>query len=99
MDRLAAMETFVYVVETGSFSAAARRLNVGQPAVSKSIAQLESRLAVRLLLRSTRGLTPPKPDWLFSNAPSAPSKKPTRPTMPPAAPPAGWPATCGSALP
>jgi Bacterial regulatory helix-turn-helix protein, lysR family len=33
MDRLAAMETFVRVVETGSFSAAARTLNVGQPAV------------------------------------------------------------------
>ncbi|WP_085694608.1 MULTISPECIES: LysR family transcriptional regulator [unclassified Pseudomonas] len=58
MDRLAAMETFVCVVETGSFSAAARRLDIGQPAVSKTIAQLEARLAVRLLLRSTRGLTP-----------------------------------------
>ncbi|WP_229678960.1 LysR family transcriptional regulator [Dyella caseinilytica] len=52
------METFICVVETGSFSAAARRLNVGQPAVSKSIAQLEDHLGVRLLLRSTRGLTP-----------------------------------------
>ncbi|MDB6052328.1 MAG: putative LysR-family regulatory protein [Pseudomonas sp.] len=58
MDRLSAMETFVYVVESGSFSAAARRLKIGQPAVSKIIAQLEDRLAVRLLLRSTRGLTP-----------------------------------------
>jgi len=58
MDRLTAMETFVHVVETGSFSAAAKRLGIGQPAVSKSIAQLEARLAVRLLLRSTRGLTP-----------------------------------------
>jgi DNA-binding transcriptional LysR family regulator len=58
MDRLAAMETFVSVIETGSFSAAARRLGVGQPAVSKSIALLEERLGVRLLLRSTRGLTP-----------------------------------------
>ena len=58
MDRLSAMETFVHVVETGSFSAAAKRLGIGQPAVSKSIAQLETRLAVRLLLRSTRGLTP-----------------------------------------
>lgn len=58
MDRLSAMETFVYVVETGSFSAAARRLKVGQPAVSKVVAQLEDRLGVRLLLRSTRGLTP-----------------------------------------
>ena len=58
MDRLAAMETFVRVVETGSFSAAARALNVGQPAVSKTVAQLEARLDVRLLIRSTRGLTP-----------------------------------------
>ena len=58
MDRLAAMETYVYVVETGSFSAAARRLRIGQPAVSKIVAQLEERLSVRLLLRSTRGLTP-----------------------------------------
>ena len=58
IDRLAAMETFVSVLEAGSFSAAARRLNLGQPAVSKTIAQLEERLGVRLLLRSTRGLTP-----------------------------------------
>ncbi|WP_445179271.1 LysR family transcriptional regulator [Pseudomonas sp. McL0111] len=65
MDRLVAMETFVYVVETGSFSAAARRLNIGQPAVSKTIAQLETRLAVRLLLRSTRGLTPTEAGLAF----------------------------------
>ncbi|MGF6725242.1 DNA-binding transcriptional LysR family regulator [Paraburkholderia sp. GAS41] len=58
MDRLAAMETFTAVVEAGSFSAAARRLQIGQPAVSKSIAQLEEHLNARLLLRSTRGLTP-----------------------------------------
>lgn len=58
MDRLAAMETFVRVVETGSFSAAARTLNLGQPAVSKTIAQMEARLGVRLLMRSTRGLSP-----------------------------------------
>jgi DNA-binding transcriptional LysR family regulator len=58
MDRLAAMETFVRVVETGSFSEAARHLRVGQPAVSKTVAQLEERLGVKLLLRSTRGLTP-----------------------------------------
>ncbi len=58
MDRLAAMETFVRVVEAGSFSGAAKQLRVGQPAVSKTIAQLEDRLGVRLLLRSTHGLTP-----------------------------------------
>ncbi len=58
MDRYQAMATFVRVVETGSFSAAARHLNVGQPAVSKTIAQLEDRLQVRLLIRSTHGLKP-----------------------------------------
>jgi DNA-binding transcriptional LysR family regulator len=58
MDRLAAMETFIRVVETGSFSGAARQLRVGQPAVSKTVAQLESYLGVKLLTRSTRGLTP-----------------------------------------
>ncbi|WP_158898182.1 LysR family transcriptional regulator [Burkholderia sp. L27(2015)] len=65
MDRLIAMETFVCVVESGSFSAAARLLDVGQPAVSKSVAQLEERLAVRLLLRSTRGLTPTEAGQAF----------------------------------
>jgi DNA-binding transcriptional LysR family regulator len=65
MDRLSAMETFVHVVETGSFSAAAKRLGIGQPAVSKSIAQLEARLAVRLVMRSTRGLTPTEAGLAF----------------------------------
>jgi DNA-binding transcriptional LysR family regulator len=55
---MAAMEAFVLVVDAGSFSAAARRLNIGQPAVSKSVAQLEDRLGVKLLARSTHGLTP-----------------------------------------
>jgi DNA-binding transcriptional LysR family regulator len=58
MDRLVAMEIFVRVIEAGSFSGAAKQLRVGQPAVSKTIAQLEDRLGVRLLLRSTHGLTP-----------------------------------------
>jgi DNA-binding transcriptional LysR family regulator len=61
MDRLAAMETFVRVVDAGSFSAAARQLRIGQPAVSKTIAQLEDRLGVRLLLRSSRGLAATDP--------------------------------------
>ena len=52
------MEAFIRVVETGSFSSAARLLDVGQPAVSKLVAQMEERLGVRLLLRSTHGLTP-----------------------------------------
>jgi DNA-binding transcriptional LysR family regulator len=58
MDRLAAMEAFVRTVEAGSFSAAALQMRVGQPTISKSIAALESRLGVCLLMRSTRSLTP-----------------------------------------
>jgi DNA-binding transcriptional LysR family regulator len=58
LDRYQAMATFVRVVETGSFSAAARQLNIGQPAVSKTIAQLEGRIQVSLLIRSTHGLSP-----------------------------------------
>lgn len=58
MDRLKAMQALVQVVDSGSFSAAARRLNVGQPALSKSIVQLEDRLGVKLLVRTTRGLAP-----------------------------------------
>jgi DNA-binding transcriptional LysR family regulator len=65
VDRLTAMETLVCVVESGSFSAAARLLHVGQPAVSKAIAMLEERLAVRLLLRSTRGLMPTEAGQAF----------------------------------
>src|ERR1700757_1980015 len=58
MARLRAMEMFVRVVETGSFSSAARDLKIGQPTISKTIAGLEERLGVRLLVRSTRRLSP-----------------------------------------
>ena len=65
MDRLHAMEVFVRVVETGSFTAAARDLGIGQPAVSKLIAALEDRLQVRLLVRSTRHLRPSEAGQAF----------------------------------
>ena len=58
MDRFTAMGAFVRVVDASSFSSAAKQLRIGQPAVSKTIAQLEDRLGVRLLLRSTHGLKP-----------------------------------------
>lgn len=57
MDRLGAMAQFVRVVESGSFSAAARVLGQGQPAISKAVAQLEARLGVALVTRTTRALT------------------------------------------
>src|ERR1700756_1462721 len=65
MDRVRDMEIFVRVVETGSFSAAARDLTLGQPAVSKTIAGLEDRLGVRLLVRSTRQLSPTEAGMAF----------------------------------
>lgn len=65
MDRLNAMEVFVRVVETGSFSAAARDLQIGQPNVSKLVAALEEHLQVRLLVRSTRQLHPTEAGQAF----------------------------------
>lgn len=58
MDTLESMRMFNRVIELGSFSAAAREKNVGQPTMSKVIAALEARLGVRLLERSTTHLTP-----------------------------------------
>ena len=65
MDRLAAMNAFIRVVDAGSFSGAAKQLRMGQSAVSKAIAQLEERIHVRLLLRSTHGLTPTEAGRIF----------------------------------
>ena len=65
MDRLAAMDAFIRVVDAGSFSGAAKQLRMGQSAVSKAIAQLEERIHVRLLLRSTHGLTPTEAGRIF----------------------------------
>lgn len=56
MDLFDAMQVFVRVVERGSFSAVARELNLGQPAVSKQIRALEQHLGGALFARSTRHL-------------------------------------------
>jgi DNA-binding transcriptional LysR family regulator len=65
MDRLAALELFVRVVDTGSFSAVARDQGIGQPAVSKAVVQLETWLGVSLLLRSTRSVVPTEAGRIF----------------------------------
>jgi DNA-binding transcriptional LysR family regulator len=57
MDRLQAMEMFVRVVETGSFSKAAAEFSTTQPTVTKQVAAIEARLKVRLLNRNTRGVS------------------------------------------
>jgi DNA-binding transcriptional LysR family regulator len=56
MDMLAAMRVFVRVVELGGLSAAARDLRMSQPAVSETVARLETRLKARLLDRTTRSV-------------------------------------------
>ncbi len=56
MDRFAEMQMFVRVVEAGSISGAAERLKVAKSAVSRRLAELESRLGAQLLHRTTRRL-------------------------------------------
>ena len=48
MDRLGGIKIFLRVVESGSFSAVARELGTGQPAISKQVAALEERLGAQL---------------------------------------------------
>ncbi|MBT7950513.1 MAG: LysR family transcriptional regulator [Gammaproteobacteria bacterium] len=54
MDRFQSMSVFVAVAEEQGFAAAARRLNMSPPAVTRSVASLEDHLGVKLLQRSTR---------------------------------------------
>jgi DNA-binding transcriptional LysR family regulator len=57
MDRFSSLAAFVRVVESGSFSAAARRLNMSKTMVSNHVQALEDRLGARLLNRTTRRLS------------------------------------------
>lgn len=55
-DRLQELAVFVRAAESGSFSKAARELGLSQPSVSRIIGDLETRLGVKLLLRTTRSI-------------------------------------------
>jgi DNA-binding transcriptional LysR family regulator len=57
MDPLDGIAAFARVVDSGSFSAAARRLNISKSAISAHVQRLEERLGVRLLNRTTRRLS------------------------------------------
>jgi len=57
MDRFYELDAFIAVVEAGGFSAAARRMDASQSAVSKAVGALERRLGVVLFNRSTRSVT------------------------------------------
>lgn len=65
MDRLDAMQMFVRVVETGSFTRVAHEFTTTQPTVTKQIAAMEARLKVRLLNRNTRGVSLTEPGTLY----------------------------------
>jgi DNA-binding transcriptional LysR family regulator len=56
-DRMQELAVFVRAAESGSFSRAARELGLSQPSVSRIIGELEARLGVTLLLRTTRRIT------------------------------------------
>src|ERR1700733_5504656 len=57
MDRLTSLTAFVRVVDSGGFSAAARRLNMSTPMISNHVHALEERLGVRLLNPTTRNIS------------------------------------------
>src|SRR5690606_14524608 len=54
MDRLAALQVFAQVVESGSFAGAADKLGLSTSATSRHVAELEAHLKTRLLNRTTR---------------------------------------------
>lgn len=58
MDRFDAMRLFVRIVERHSFSLAAKDLGIPRSSVTQGIQQLEARLGVKLLQRTTRHVTP-----------------------------------------
>jgi len=58
MDRIDCFRAFVRTLEGGSFSAAAKELGIGQPAISKRIALLEGEFGTQLFVRTTRKLRP-----------------------------------------
>ncbi|WP_198266480.1 LysR family transcriptional regulator [sulfur-oxidizing endosymbiont of Gigantopelta aegis] len=57
LDDLKRMVIFTHVVDTGSFSGAAKRLGVAKSAISKHISLLEQSTGIRLLNRNTRSLS------------------------------------------
>ena len=57
MDRIAAMNAFVRVVESGNFTKAADTLDLPNATVTRLVQSLEQHLHVRLLHRTTRAVT------------------------------------------
>jgi len=65
MDTLTGIKVFLEVVGSGSFVAAAERLDVSTATVSKHVMHLEQRIGVRLLNRNSRSLSPTEPGRIY----------------------------------
>ena len=65
MDKLNAINLFCKVIETQSFTQAAKQMNISLAMASKLVSQLEAFLNVRLLHRTTRKITPTEAGMLY----------------------------------
>jgi DNA-binding transcriptional LysR family regulator len=65
MDQIDSVAVFAEVADRGSFAEAARRLNRSPAAVTRAVAELEARLGVRLLNRTTRAVSVTEPGQRF----------------------------------
>lgn len=63
--RLAQIRAFLAIAETGSIRSAARALGISQPALTKSVQQLEKELRTQLLQRTNTGAMPTRPGKAF----------------------------------
>jgi len=68
MDRLESMSVLLSVVESGSLSAASRKLGIPLASISRKVSELEAHLKVRLLNRTTRSLEPTEEGRIYLSA-------------------------------
>lgn len=67
MDWFQSVQSYIRVVEEGSFNAAARKMNTTSSAISKRIQWLEDKIGVQLLKRTTRSISQTEAGALFIN--------------------------------
>lgn len=68
---------FVRIIETGSMGSAAQDLDIGVSALSQQMSRLENELAIRLLQRTSRGVTPTNAGLAFYSQAHSPCVMPT----------------------
>ncbi len=74
---------FVRIIETGSMGSAAQDLDIGVSALSQQMSCLENELAIRLLQRTSRGVTPTNAGLAFIHRRNSPCVMPTTRFSPP----------------